>query len=106
MIFVTQPGYIYGPAILLSKVYANSMMVFLNDRAPALRGRDDHVASDVVTVSVPFILKYQLGRRTPLLKNSYLRKAAMMLGAVRRGERRTKLVLETGIYRQMSLLGA
>jgi len=41
---------IYGPAIVLSKLYANSMMVFLNDRAPALCGRDGHETSDVVTV--------------------------------------------------------
>jgi len=40
----------YGPPIVLSKLYANSMMVFLNDRAPVRRGLDDHVTSDVVTV--------------------------------------------------------
>ncbi len=44
------PSAIYGPAIILSKLYANSMMVFLNDRAPHRRSRDGHVASDVVTV--------------------------------------------------------
>lgn len=47
---VLVPNAIYGPAILLSKLYANSMMVFLNDRAPARRDRDGHVTSDVVTV--------------------------------------------------------
>ena len=41
---------IYGPAIVLSKLYANSMMVFLNNRAPARRGPDGHITSDVVTV--------------------------------------------------------
>ncbi len=43
-------GAFYGPAVVLSKLYANSMMVFLNDRTPALYGRDGHVTSDVVTV--------------------------------------------------------
>ena len=32
---------VYGPAIVLSKLYANSMMVFLNDRILYSRGRDD-----------------------------------------------------------------
>lgn len=32
----------YGPAIVLSKLYANSMMVFLNDRTPSARGRGSH----------------------------------------------------------------
>ncbi|KAF8350400.1 hypothetical protein F5887DRAFT_1208489 [Amanita rubescens] len=41
---------IYGPAIVLSKLYANSMMVFLNDRAPAFRGLDSNATLDVVTV--------------------------------------------------------
>ena len=53
MIFTTQISLfyvVYGPAILLSKLYANSMMVFLNNRPPARRGRDGHVISDVVTV--------------------------------------------------------
>ena len=43
------------PAILLSKLYANSMMVFLNYRAPALRGLDGQVISDVVTVPLGFL---------------------------------------------------
>ncbi|KAF8350398.1 hypothetical protein F5887DRAFT_939003 [Amanita rubescens] len=34
---------VYGPAIVLSKLYANSMMVFLNDRTPSGdHGRDNH----------------------------------------------------------------
>jgi hypothetical protein len=34
---------VYGPAIVLSKLYANSMMVFLNDRTPSgHHGRDNH----------------------------------------------------------------
>ncbi|KAF8316029.1 hypothetical protein F5887DRAFT_1228507 [Amanita rubescens] len=41
---------VYGPAIVLSKLYANSMMVFLNDRAPAFRGFDSDATLDVVTV--------------------------------------------------------
>ncbi|KAF8350401.1 hypothetical protein F5887DRAFT_1278627 [Amanita rubescens] len=40
----------YSPAIVLSKLYANSMMVFLNDRAPAFRGLDSSATLDVVTV--------------------------------------------------------
>ena len=31
----------WGPVIVLSKLYANSMMVFLNDRIPSGHGRDD-----------------------------------------------------------------
>jgi len=44
----------YGPATVLSNLYANSMMVLLNDRAPAFRGHDGHVISDVVTVPLHF----------------------------------------------------
>ncbi|KAF8721591.1 hypothetical protein AX14_010272 [Amanita brunnescens Koide BX004] len=40
---------VYGPAIVLSKLYANSMMVFLNDRIPSYHGRDGQIASEMVT---------------------------------------------------------
>ena len=39
---------VYGPAIVLSKLYANSMMVFLNDRVMYGHDRDDHVVSEMV----------------------------------------------------------
>ena len=42
-----------GPAIILSKLYANSMMVFVNDRISPNRSQDDHFGtSDMVTVHV------------------------------------------------------
>ena len=41
-----------GPAIVLSKLYANSMMVFVNDRISSKRSQDDHETSDMVTVHV------------------------------------------------------
>ena len=39
-----------GPAIVLSKLYANSMMVFLNDRIPSSHGQDGHTMSNVVSL--------------------------------------------------------
>ncbi|KAF8672507.1 hypothetical protein AX14_005568 [Amanita brunnescens Koide BX004] len=39
-----------GPAIVLSKLYANSMMVFLNDRIPSSHGHDGHAMSNAVTL--------------------------------------------------------
>jgi hypothetical protein len=39
---------VYGPAIVLSKLYANSMMVFLNDRVLYGHDRDDLVVSEMV----------------------------------------------------------
>ena len=39
----------WGPAVVLSKLYANSMMVFLNDRIPSGHGHDDHTTSEAVT---------------------------------------------------------
>jgi hypothetical protein len=39
-----------GPAIVLSKLYANSMMVFVNDRIPSSHGRHGHALSNTVTV--------------------------------------------------------
>ena len=39
---------VYGPAIVLSKLYANSMMVFLNDRVLYGHDRDDRVVSEMV----------------------------------------------------------
>jgi hypothetical protein len=39
-----------GPAIVLSKLYANSMMVFLNDRIPSSRDHDGHATSNVATL--------------------------------------------------------
>ena len=41
-----------GPAIVLSKLYANSMMVFVNDRIPS--GRDGRTMSAVVVDSLHF----------------------------------------------------
>ncbi|KAF8701704.1 hypothetical protein AX14_000333, partial [Amanita brunnescens Koide BX004] len=38
-----------GPAIVLSKLYANSMMVFLNDRIPSSR-HDGHAMSNTVSL--------------------------------------------------------
>lgn len=38
-----------GPTIVLSKLYANSMLVFLNDRIPSGHGRDDHAPSEMMT---------------------------------------------------------
>ena len=38
-----------GPAIVLSKLYANSMMVFLNDRIPSSR-HDGHAMSNAVSL--------------------------------------------------------
>lgn len=38
-----------APTIVLSKLYANSMMVFLNDRILYDHGRGDHTASEMVT---------------------------------------------------------
>ena len=39
---------VYGPAIVLSKLYANCMMVFLNDRVMYGHDRDDQVVSEMV----------------------------------------------------------
>ena len=39
---------VYGPAIVLSKLYGNSMMVFLNDRVLYGHDRDDQVVSEMV----------------------------------------------------------
>ena len=39
----------WGLAIVLSKLYANSMMVFLNDRIPSSHGRDDYTISEMAT---------------------------------------------------------
>ncbi|KAF8677811.1 hypothetical protein AX14_004783 [Amanita brunnescens Koide BX004] len=39
-----------GPAIVLSKLYANSMMVFLNDRIPSSHDHDGHATSNVATL--------------------------------------------------------
>jgi hypothetical protein len=42
-----------GPAIVLSRLYANSMMVFVNDRISSNRSQDDHFGtSDMATVHV------------------------------------------------------
>ena len=46
---------VYGPAIVLSKLYANSMMVFLNDRILYSRGRDDQaMVTDIAMGSIRF----------------------------------------------------
>ena len=41
---------VYGPAIVLSKLYANSMMVFLNDRMPSGHGREDRVTGAISSI--------------------------------------------------------
>ncbi|KAK2466643.1 hypothetical protein APHAL10511_000901 [Amanita phalloides] len=41
-----------GPAIVLSKVYANSMMVLVNDRRPSPRPQDDAERNTTVTVNL------------------------------------------------------
>jgi hypothetical protein len=43
-----------GPAIVLSKLYANSMMVFVNDRIPSGHSRDSRSMSAVVLDSLHF----------------------------------------------------
>ena len=43
---------VLGPAIVLSKLYANSMMVFLNDRIPSSHGHDGHAMSNVGTLGL------------------------------------------------------
>ena len=43
----------YGPSIVLSKVYANSMMVFLNDRILSDRSRDGQTMPERANVTVP-----------------------------------------------------
>ncbi|KAF8734719.1 hypothetical protein AX14_003056 [Amanita brunnescens Koide BX004] len=44
-----------GPAIVLSKLYANSMMVFVNDRIPSSHGRHGHALSNTVTVPLTLL---------------------------------------------------
>lgn len=39
----------YGPAIVLSKLYANSMMVLLNDRIPSGHGYGGQAVAQMVT---------------------------------------------------------
>ena len=41
-----------GPAIVLSKLYANSMMVLVNDRIPSGHGRDGRTMSGTGTVAL------------------------------------------------------
>ena len=49
ILFVLESYAALGPSIVLSQLYANSMMVFLNDRIPSSHYRDDHVTSEMVT---------------------------------------------------------
>ena len=47
-------GLALGPAIALSKLYANSMMVFVNDRIPSGHGRDGRTMTGTVIGSLHF----------------------------------------------------
>ena len=71
-----------GPAIVLSKLYANSIMVLFNDRIPSGHGRDGHTMSGTVTTVLDSHHFATVAGRT-LLKNRLGKVVATMKGVVR-----------------------
>ena len=55
ILFALKSPAVSGTVIVVSKLYANSMMVFLNDRIPSGHGGDGQAVSEVVTEAVDSI---------------------------------------------------